>query len=116
MGGRSLRYCLFAGRIVKMVKATVRPGKAGDAKGALSYVQISRPPFLWNQHAGMYAFVCAPEIAPLQWHPFTICSGPHDETVDFLIAGVGDWTQELARRCMAAESKGELPKVAIDGP
>lgn len=43
---------------------------------------------------GMYAFICMPEYAPLQWHPMTITSGNEDETVNFLIAGIGDWTQD----------------------
>mmetsp|Transcript_81036 Transcript_81036/g.251469 ORF Transcript_81036/g.251469 Transcript_81036/m.251469 type:complete len:367 (-) Transcript_81036:104-1204(-) len=58
-----------------------------------------------------------PEYAPMQWHPFTICSGQDDETVDFIVAGLGDWTEELARRCWAAyENGGVLPKIALDGP
>jgi NAD(P)H-flavin reductase len=65
----------------------------------------------------MYAFLCMPGYAPLQWHPFTICSGNEDTTVDFLIAGVGDWTRELARSCLEAKEKGSpLPKMALDGP
>lgn len=39
-----------------------------------------------------------PEYAPLQWHPFTITSGEDDHTVNFLISGIGDWTQEPSRR------------------
>jgi len=49
--------------------------------------------------------------------PFTICSGVHDDTVDFLIAAVGDWTQELAAKCQAVkDGTGKLPKIALDGP
>jgi len=115
--GRGLRYILFAGRAVKIVDARVRPGKGGSADGALTYLQISPPPCLWRFKPGMYAFICMPQYAPLQWHPFTICSGKKDPTVDFLIAGVGDWTRELARRCLEAKDKNSpLPMVAIDGP
>merc|ERR1712151_542977 len=56
-------------------------------------------------------------MGPLQWHPFTISSGQRDEHVEFIIAGVGDWTQMLARRCL--ENRDEdlpLPKIALDGP
>jgi len=66
---------------------------------------------------GMYAFICMPEYAPFQWHPFTICSGIEDSTVDFLIAGVGDWTRELAQRTLNARDKaGQIPRLVIDGP
>jgi len=59
-----------------------------------------------------------PEYAPFQWHPFTICSGSDDPTVNFLIAGIGDWTQELVRRAMEARTEDgrPLPMVGIDGP
>jgi hypothetical protein len=38
--------------------------------------------------------------------------------VDFLIAAVGDWTVELAKRAIKAKDEGvhHLPQVAIDGP
>merc|ERR1719409_1003351 len=58
-----------------------------------------------------------PEYAPFQWHPFTISSGSKDENVEFIVAGVGDWTQELAGRCLRAREDGDkLPKIAMDGP
>lgn len=115
--GRFLRYYLFAGRSVQILDCVIRPGPKGGPDGSLTYLKISKPPFLWNFWSGMYAFICVPEIAPLQWHPFTICSGPGDETVDFLISAVGDWTTALAERCMRARDQGgQLPMIALDGP
>lgn len=65
----------------------------------------------------MYAFICMPDYAKLQWHPFTITSGKDDATVNFIIAGIGDWTQELAQRCFnAARGSEKMPRVALDGP
>jgi len=114
---RGLRYYLFVGKAVKIIHARVRPGKGGGPDGALTYLRISPPPYLWNFKPGMYAFICMPQYAPLQWHPFTICSGKDDPTVDFLIAGVGDWTRELARCCLETKEKNSpLPMVALDGP
>lgn len=114
---RGLRYILFAGRQVKILHVKMRLGKGGGPDGALTYLQISPPPYLWNFKPGMYAFICMPQYAPLQWHPFTICSGRGDSTLDFLVAGVGDWSRELARRCLEAKKKNSpLPMVAVDGP
>ncbi|CAJ1351929.1 unnamed protein product [Effrenium voratum] len=110
--GRLLRYYLFAGRAVRILRATIRLGKRGEMEGSLTQLEVSPPPCLWKFHAGMYAFICMPDYAPLQWHPFTITSGKDDATVNFIIAGVGDWTVELARRC----SSGHLPRIALDGP
>jgi len=114
---RLLRYYLFAGRAVKILRATIRLGKEGNLCGALTQLEISPPPYLWKFHAGMYAFICMPGYASRQWHPFTITSGKDDTTVNFIIASVGDWTQELALRCFnAAQGRCGLPVVALDGP
>mmetsp|Transcript_18909 Transcript_18909/g.43975 ORF Transcript_18909/g.43975 Transcript_18909/m.43975 type:complete len:955 (+) Transcript_18909:90-2954(+) len=113
---RVLRYYLFVGKHVKILRAIVRPGKDG-VQGALTQLEVRAPPYLWSFKPGMYAFICMPEYKKMQWHPFTITSGKEDTSVNFLISGVGDWTQELARRCLlAAEGEGELPVVALDGP
>eukprot|EP00439_Symbiodinium_sp_Y106_P041767 s3994_g5.t1 len=136
---RLLRYYLFVGKAVKILRATTRPAKDGSMAGALTQLEISPPPYLWKFHAGMYAFICMPDYAKLQWHPFTITSGkdggpktlnssyirrrnspspPEDDaTVNFIIAGIGDWTQELAQRCFnAARGAEKMPRVALDGP
>merc|ERR1712048_425021 len=113
---RCYRYYFAAERIAS---CTIRPGKNGNSNGALSYVRMKFPDLLFRSkfRPGMYAFLCMPEYAPFQWHPFTICSGLEDPTVDFLIAGVGDWTHELAKRAMSAtDGTAMLPKLAIDGP
>ena len=109
---RLLRYYLFVGKAVRILRATVRLGRQGDINGSLTQLEVTPPPYLWSFHAGMYAFICMPDYAPLQWHPFTITSGKDDATVNFLVAGVGDWSNEVARRCL----KGELPRLALDGP
>merc|ERR1712232_1115823 len=102
---------------VKIVKATVRPGKGGGPDGALTYLQISKPRALWQNWPGAYAFINMPEYAYFQWHPFTICSGKDSDTVDFIIAGVGDWTQTLASRCLnAVNDEANLPRIILDGP
>jgi len=67
---RVVRYVCFAGRAVHIVQAIIRPGPSKDSlKGAFTYLRIGRPPFLWNYLPGMYAFICMPEYAPLQWPP-----------------------------------------------
>merc|ERR1712048_1222047 len=113
---RCYRYYFTAGRISS---CTIRPGKNGGTDGALTYVRMKFPDPVFRERfrPGMYAFLNMPEYARAQWHPFTICSGLEDQTVDFLIAGVGDWTRELAQRALdAREGKGEVPQIAIDGP
>ncbi|CAK0880171.1 unnamed protein product, partial [Prorocentrum cordatum] len=115
--GRLLRFYAFGGRAVQIADAVIRPGKDGGPSGALTHLAVTRPTGLWTFAPGMYAFVCLPEYAPLQWHPLTICSGKNDEYVEFIVAGVGDWTQELAARCLGAQGgSAPLPRIALDGP
>merc|ERR1712232_248224 len=46
-----------------------------------------------------------------------VCSGANDVNVEFIISAVGDWTQDLARRCFEVRDKGaRLPKIRLDGP
>eukprot|EP00929_Paragymnodinium_shiwhaense_P096308 TRINITY_DN5786_c0_g1_i5.p1 TRINITY_DN5786_c0_g1~~TRINITY_DN5786_c0_g1_i5.p1 ORF type:complete len:894 (-),score=113.88 TRINITY_DN5786_c0_g1_i5:291-2972(-) len=116
--GRVLRYyCLYWRGAVRVVEAVVRPGRKDGANGALVNLSISRPRYLWNFEPGMYAFLCMPEYAPFQWHPFTISSGRKDAHVEFIINGVGDWTEALAQKCLDSLRNGSaLPKIALDGP
>mmetsp|Transcript_65559 Transcript_65559/g.142962 ORF Transcript_65559/g.142962 Transcript_65559/m.142962 type:complete len:861 (-) Transcript_65559:216-2798(-) len=113
---RRIRY-LIQKDSLKIVEAVIRPGKGGAAMGSLTYLRISRPKYLWRFWCGEYAMINMPEYSRMQWHPFTICSGSKERTVDFLIASVGDWTQELATRCTKALHEGSpLPRLALDGP
>jgi len=114
---RLLRY--YFGRDVGILSVVIRPGKDGGKRGALTALKVSKPSRFWRfQEEGMYAYICMPEYSPWQWHPFTICSSRHDETVDFIISGVGDWTQELAQQCLDFKTgqRADLPVIAIDGP
>jgi len=112
---RVLRYYLFKGR-VGIVSVVIRPGKDGGPGNAMTAIEISKPPLLWSLQEGMYAYLCIPEISRWQWHPFTICSCREDDTVDFIIQGLGDWTKSLAQRCLDLRKGGEPPAVALDGP
>eukprot|EP00448_Togula_jolla_P019075 CAMPEP_0170577638 /NCGR_PEP_ID=MMETSP0224-20130122/5034_1 /TAXON_ID=285029 /ORGANISM="Togula jolla, Strain CCCM 725" /LENGTH=867 /DNA_ID=CAMNT_0010900563 /DNA_START=52 /DNA_END=2656 /DNA_ORIENTATION=+ len=105
------------GQRVRILEAIIRPGKGGSTEGSLTYLRVSKPPYLWRFSCGEYAFVNMPDYSWFQWHPFTICSGDQDSTVDFLISSVGDWTHELAKRCSAAlDETRALPRICLDGP
>ncbi|DBA04277.1 TPA: hypothetical protein N0F65_009512, partial [Lagenidium giganteum] len=45
--------------------------------------------------AGQYVFLCIPQIAWFEWHPFTISSAPHEAMVTIHIRVLGDWTKKL---------------------
>eukprot|EP00931_Biecheleriopsis_adriatica_P024788 TRINITY_DN15358_c0_g1_i1.p1 TRINITY_DN15358_c0_g1~~TRINITY_DN15358_c0_g1_i1.p1 ORF type:complete len:888 (+),score=150.98 TRINITY_DN15358_c0_g1_i1:52-2664(+) len=115
---RVLRFYLYRHAKVRILSAIIRPGADGGPCGALTALKIKKPPYLWTMRDGMYAFVAMPEYSSWQWHPFTIISGRESDTVDFIISGLGDWTQELAQRALDFKRGlcDELPAVALDGP
>jgi len=111
-----VRYYFLGGKNVSIVQSVVREGKGGTGDGALVKLRFKKPSY-WHHRAGMYAFLNMPQYAKTEWHPFTICSGEEDETIDFLISCIGDWTQALAQRCLDSRSEESLlPKVFLDGP
>jgi len=114
---RIVRYYRFAGKAAKLVDVVIRPGAHGGAKGALINLKFSKPLVIWDARDGMYGMICMPEYSKYQWHPFTISSSCQDDTVDFIVMSVGDWTQNLAERCLAARSDDvALPTLRLDGP
>ncbi len=62
--------------------------------------------------AGQYLYVYVPSLSALEWHPFTITSGPEEKTITVHIRSDGDWTKRL----YAAMSSPKLPRILIDGP
>ncbi|MBW2460467.1 MAG: ferric reductase-like transmembrane domain-containing protein [Deltaproteobacteria bacterium] len=67
--------------------------------------------------AGDYVFLRIPEIAQLEWHPFTISNAPEDSAqLTFHVRTAGNWTGAL-REMAEAEAPLTAPLTAfIDGP
>jgi hypothetical protein len=61
---------------------------------------------------GQYVFLNFPEIGLLEWHPFTLSSGPEEPTCEVMIKGLGDHTKKLVQ---ASGTKGKL-WIRVDGP
>eukprot|EP00927_Polykrikos_kofoidii_P053152 TRINITY_DN4737_c0_g1_i8.p1 TRINITY_DN4737_c0_g1~~TRINITY_DN4737_c0_g1_i8.p1 ORF type:complete len:816 (+),score=96.17 TRINITY_DN4737_c0_g1_i8:66-2513(+) len=115
---RVLRVIRYFSGTSKILNASIRFGKGSNHwDGAMMCLRISHPRTLWYPLEGSYAFLNCKEISRFQWHPFTICSGRKSETVDFIIMGAGDWTQDLIRRVYLNRTEGApLPSIAMDGP
>ncbi|KAJ1533447.1 hypothetical protein HK096_005243, partial [Nowakowskiella sp. JEL0078] len=92
-------------------------------------VQIKKPSI--KVKSGQYVFLCCPEIAPFEWHPFTLTSAPEEPFVSVHIRVAGDWTTNFSKRLgcewdpktssekipiFGDEAKKILPKIRIDGP
>ncbi|RKO97050.1 hypothetical protein CXG81DRAFT_16069 [Caulochytrium protostelioides] len=85
-------------------------------------VQIKKPSC--KPLPGQYCFICCPEIALYEWHPFTLTSSPYEDFISMHIRVSGDWTTAFAKRLGCQFDKGDeqnsrvtsLPFVMIDGP
>ncbi|KAJ3124181.1 hypothetical protein HK098_001355 [Nowakowskiella sp. JEL0407] len=84
-------------------------------------VQIKKPSA--KTKPGQYIFLCCPEIALYEWHPFTLTSSPHEDFISVHIRVAGDWTTAFAKRLgcrFGKEDEGippptSLPFVMVDG-
>jgi hypothetical protein len=68
---------------------------AGEAQGKFQY------------KAGQYIFVCIPEIAKLEFHPFSLSSAPYEDEVCISIRDLGDWTSKLYELAEGAGADGK---------
>eukprot|EP00761_Pharyngomonas_kirbyi_P006350 gb/GECH01006356.1/.p1 GENE.gb/GECH01006356.1/~~gb/GECH01006356.1/.p1 ORF type:complete len:609 (+),score=143.17 gb/GECH01006356.1/:1-1827(+) len=57
------------------------------------WLEVEKSGFAYK--AGQYCFVNCPLLSKHEWHPFTISSAPEEETLQFHIRCVGDWTRAL---------------------
>ena len=61
---------------------------------------------------GQYVFLNFPTISFLEWHPFSLSSGPDENTCEVHIKGLGDHTKEIVERA----SKKDKLWIRVDGP
>lgn len=68
----------------------------------------------FNYNAGQYVFLAVPGLSSFEWHPFSISSSPHMETVTITIRVLGNWTRRLRN---LVEKKGEHDiGILLEGP
>uniref|UniRef100_A0A7S1ZTX8 FAD-binding FR-type domain-containing protein n=1 Tax=Trieres chinensis TaxID=1514140 RepID=A0A7S1ZTX8_TRICV len=107
---------LWGGDMVmrKVIMALCRyPRKANISYLTDTVVELSFPKtkgFAYNP--SQYAFIAVPEISLFQWHPFTISSSPHEDTVRFHIRKRGRWTKALHK---LTDSRHQVT-LLIEGP
>ena len=63
---------------------------------------------------GQYFFVRIPQLARLQWHPFSVSSAPEADNITIVLKDLGDWTHALCELPSAFVPDGS--KLRIDGP
>eukprot|EP00475_Leptophrys_vorax_P035023 TRINITY_DN5728_c0_g3_i1.p1 TRINITY_DN5728_c0_g3~~TRINITY_DN5728_c0_g3_i1.p1 ORF type:complete len:1084 (+),score=234.56 TRINITY_DN5728_c0_g3_i1:73-3252(+) len=115
----SFRYYAFASVAVYGLDRLIRffwglfPVKTVSLEIVSGAVRVRYPKHrLAKYKVGQYVFVNFPQISFLEWHPFTLASGPDEETCELLIKSLGDHTRQLME---AAKNKQDL-MMRVDGP
>ncbi|KAL2093373.1 hypothetical protein ACEWY4_010685 [Coilia grayii] len=83
----------------------------------VTYLEFKRPPG-FAYRSGQWVRVACLALGSDEYHPFTLTSAPHQETLSLHIRAVGPWTSQL-RHCYdpdRAHGMGGYPKLYLDGP
>lgn len=99
------RYILMTGFFYPK-KASIR-ALPGDI------VELSFPkPDKFHYNAGQFIMIAVPKIGFSAFHPFTVSSSPHQDTVTLHIKVLGKWTKKLQK--LASQEKGVA--FSMEGP
>nr|XP_019934398.1 PREDICTED: dual oxidase 1 [Paralichthys olivaceus] len=83
----------------------------------VTHLEFKRPQgFVYR--SGQWVRIACLMLGTDEYHPFTLTSAPHEETLSLHIRAVGPWTSQL-RELYTEESQIELgayPKLYLDGP
>ncbi|KAM9377184.1 dual oxidase 1 [Pholidichthys leucotaenia] len=83
----------------------------------VTHLEFKRPQsFVYR--SGQWVRIACLMLGTNEYHPFTLTSAPHEETLSLHIRAVGPWTSQL-RELYTEESLIELgayPKLYLDGP
>uniref|UniRef100_A0A8C1VL29 NAD(P)H oxidase (H2O2-forming) n=1 Tax=Cyprinus carpio TaxID=7962 RepID=A0A8C1VL29_CYPCA len=95
---------------IPVVKAELLPSD-------VTYLEFKRPQgFVYR--SGQWVRIACLALGTDEYHPFTLTSAPHEETLSLHIRAVGPWTSKL-REAYTPENLQEFggyPKLYLDGP
>ncbi|XP_009074436.1 PREDICTED: dual oxidase 2-like [Acanthisitta chloris] len=83
----------------------------------VTHLQFQRPND-FDYKSGQWVRIACVALGTTEYHPFTLTSAPHDDTLSLHIRAVGPWTTRL-RELYSPENvalMGKLPKLYLDGP
>ncbi|NWX91519.1 DUOX2 oxidase, partial [Nothoprocta pentlandii] len=83
----------------------------------VTHLQFQRP-HDFDYKSGQWVRIACVDLGTTEYHPFTLTSAPHEDTLSLHIRAVGPWTTRL-RELYSPESLaiiGKLPKLYLDGP
>ncbi|NXJ70681.1 DUOX2 oxidase, partial [Rostratula benghalensis] len=95
---------------ISVVKAELLPS-------GVTHLRFQRPQD-FDYKSGQWVRIACVALGTTEYHPFTLTSAPHEDTLSLHIRAVGPWTTRL-RELYSPESLallGKLPKLYLDGP
>ncbi|NXM10532.1 DUOX2 oxidase, partial [Ploceus nigricollis] len=95
---------------ISVVKAELLPS-------GVTHLQFQRPQD-FDYKSGQWVRIACVGLGTTEYHPFTLTSAPHDDTLSLHIRAVGPWTTRL-RELYSPKNLallGTLPKLYLDGP
>jgi len=93
---------------MKTIKITYKEGDIVQVVFGKHYVAR----WLKLHKVGQYMFINFPTLSPLEWHPFSVSSGPDEATCEIHIKALGDMTTKLVE---GAKLKSSM-WIRTDGP
>jgi respiratory burst oxidase len=67
-------------------------------------------------NVGQYYFVNFPGLSLTEWHPFSVSSGPREESIELHIRALGDHTTRVVEYAKENAKLKILPWIRVDGP
>ncbi|NWQ96895.1 DUOX2 oxidase, partial [Burhinus bistriatus] len=95
---------------ISVVKAELLPS-------GVTHLRFQRPQD-FDYKSGQWVRIACVALGTTEYHPFTLTSAPHEDTLSLHIRAVGPWTTRL-RELYSPENLaliGKLPKLYLDGP
>ncbi|CAI5793052.1 dual oxidase 2 [Podarcis lilfordi] len=95
---------------IAVVKAELLPS-------GVTRLQFQRPQD-FDYRSGQWVRIACLSLGTTEYHPFTLTSAPHEDTLSLHIRAAGPWTTRL-RELYSPESIAEIgkyPKLYLDGP
>ncbi|KAM8974091.1 dual oxidase 1-like [Pelodytes ibericus] len=97
-------------REISVIKAELLPSD-------VTYLRFQRP-LDFEYKSGQWVRIACLALGTNEYHPFTLTTAPHEDSLSLHIRAVGPWTTRL-RELYAPQSVTELsgyPKIYLDGP
>uniref|UniRef100_A0A8C2VE92 NAD(P)H oxidase (H2O2-forming) n=1 Tax=Chinchilla lanigera TaxID=34839 RepID=A0A8C2VE92_CHILA len=111
---------IYAGdKLVSLSRKKVEIGvvKAELLPSGVTHLQFQRPQS-FEYKSGQWVRIACLALGTNEYHPFTLTSAPHEDTLSLHIRAVGPWTIRLREIYAPPTGKGSAtyPKLYLDGP